>query len=114
VKDNNSTRQGVRELLEKSQKDAVGVLGVSLEQAADFFRGKQAGDSEKADEAKTMATLKNRTVADALKDVRLVLLFAMRQNFSARGELIRKGTNPRNGQSSTAGNQGSSKERRDW
>jgi hypothetical protein len=89
--DSEPTRQSIRELLEKSQKDAVGVLGVSLEQAADFFRGKQAGDSEKADEAKTMATLRNRTAAEALKDVRLALLFAMHHNFRARCELIRAG-----------------------
>jgi hypothetical protein len=44
-----TTRQSVREQLEKSQKDVVAVRGVTLEQAADFYRGKQAGDSEKAD-----------------------------------------------------------------
>jgi hypothetical protein len=38
-----------------------------------------------------MATLRNRTVAEALKDVRLALLFAMNHNFRARGELIRAG-----------------------
>ena len=42
-------------------------------------------------EAKAMAKLKNRTAADALKDVRLALLFAMNHNFRARGELIRTG-----------------------
>ena len=91
MKDNKPKRQSIREQLEKSQKDAMRVSGVTLEQAADFYRGKQAGDSEKADETKTMATLRNRTVADAVKDVRLALLFAINHNFRARCELIRVG-----------------------
>jgi hypothetical protein len=69
----------------------VGVRGVTLEQAADFYGRKQAGDSEKADEAKTMATLRNRTVAEAVKDERLALLFAISRNLRARRELIRTG-----------------------
>jgi hypothetical protein len=87
--DSEPARQSIREQLK--YRDTVRVRGVTLGQAADFYRGKQAGDSENADEAKTMATLRNRTVAEALKDVRLALLFAMHHNFRARSELIRAG-----------------------
>lgn len=87
--DSTPTIQSIREQLK--YKNTVMVRGVTLEQATDFYRGKQAGDTEKADEAKTMTTLRNRTVAEAVKDVRLALLFAMHHNFRAQCELIRAG-----------------------
>lgn len=86
-----STRRNMRKQLE-CEKDAFKIGCMSFEEASDFYGGGKAGiGSGDAEECRTIHPMLKRTEADALKEVRRLLRFAIHQNYHMRAAQIRKG-----------------------